>query len=112
MNAADKYIDRVVHLPPAPTVVVPLLELFDDPDRDLDRFIELISHDPSLTAEVLSLSGTVARLTPRKKVPAWQCPPIQAGNCSFSKASVYVLLLAPNTATNTCAAETLPSCAL
>ncbi len=49
----DHYINSVKHLPPAPTLLVELLDLFKDPDRDLDRIVELISHDPSLTAEVL-----------------------------------------------------------
>lgn len=58
MNSADSYIDRVQHLPPAPTVAIQLLGLFNDPDRDIDRVIELISHDPSLTAEVLRLCNS------------------------------------------------------
>lgn len=53
MSRADTYIDQVPQLPPAPTVVVELLGLLTDPDRDLDRIVELIGHDPSLTAEVL-----------------------------------------------------------
>jgi len=46
-------LDLVQHLPPAPTVLVELLELFKDEDRDLDRAIELLNHDPALTSEVL-----------------------------------------------------------
>ncbi|HVY70291.1 MAG TPA: HDOD domain-containing protein [Verrucomicrobiae bacterium] len=53
MDKADQYIDRVKDLPPAPTVATQLLGLFGDPDRDVDRIVELIGHDPSLTAEVL-----------------------------------------------------------
>ena len=52
-NNADHYIDLVKHLPPAPTVAIELLGLFDDPDRDIDRIVELIGLDPSLTLEVL-----------------------------------------------------------
>ncbi len=52
-NNADHYIDLVKHLPAAPTVAIELLGLFDDPDRDLDRIVELIGLDPSLTLEVL-----------------------------------------------------------
>ena len=52
-NNADHYIDLVKYLPPAPTVAIELLGLFDDPDRDIDRIVELISLDPSLTIEVL-----------------------------------------------------------
>ena len=53
MDDADRYIDRVKHLPPAPTVATELLGMFGDPNRDIDRIVELITHDPSLTAEVL-----------------------------------------------------------
>jgi putative nucleotidyltransferase with HDIG domain len=53
MELLDRYLDNVKHLPPAPTVAVQLLELFSDPDRDIDRIVELIKHDPSLTAETL-----------------------------------------------------------
>ena len=52
-HSIDQYLDRVKHLPPAPTVAVQLLGLFADPDRDIDRIVELVSHDPALTAETL-----------------------------------------------------------
>jgi HD-like signal output (HDOD) protein len=50
---ADQYIDRSKNLPPAPTVVTELLELFSNPNQDLDRIVELIRYDPSLTAKIL-----------------------------------------------------------
>ncbi len=53
MDRAESYISRVTHLPPAPTLLNELLGLFRDPDRDIDRVVELLSHDPSLTAEIL-----------------------------------------------------------
>jgi putative nucleotidyltransferase with HDIG domain len=53
MPALDHYLDRVKNLPPAPTVAIQLLDLFSDPDRDIDRIVELISVDPALTAETL-----------------------------------------------------------
>ena len=34
-------------------MTVQLLELLSDPNRDIDRSVELIKHDPSLTAETL-----------------------------------------------------------
>jgi putative nucleotidyltransferase with HDIG domain len=58
MDRIDQYLSRVDHLPPAPTLVVELLDLFKQPDRDLDRVVELIAHDPSLTAEVLKLCNS------------------------------------------------------
>jgi putative nucleotidyltransferase with HDIG domain len=53
MVLLDRYLDQVKNLPPAPTVAVQLLGLFSDPDRDIDRIVELIAHDPSLTTETL-----------------------------------------------------------
>ncbi len=49
----DLYIDSVRHLPPAPKVMVELIALFKQPDRDVDQVVRLMSHDPSLTAEIL-----------------------------------------------------------
>jgi len=49
----DQYIDSVRHLPPAPDVMVQLIALFKQPDHDIDQVVHLISHDPSLTAEML-----------------------------------------------------------
>ena len=53
MNIADQYIDQVTDLPPAPTVATELLGLFGDPNHDIDRIVELIGHDQSLTVDVL-----------------------------------------------------------
>ena len=38
---------------PDTMAAVQLLDLFRDPDRDIDRIVEFISHDPALTAETL-----------------------------------------------------------
>ncbi len=59
MPSAESYIARVTQLPPAPTLLNELLGLFRDPDRDIDRVVELLSHDPALTAEVLKRSNGV-----------------------------------------------------
>jgi putative nucleotidyltransferase with HDIG domain len=66
MSKADQYIVRLKKLPPAPTVVTELLRHFDDPDHDLDRIVQLISLEPSLTVEVLKLcnSATFAGAEP------------------------------------------------
>ncbi len=53
MLKSDQYIDRVKDLPPAPTVATELLGLFGDPNHDMDRIVDLIGHDQSLTVEVL-----------------------------------------------------------
>ena len=48
-----KFVNRVEHLPPSPRVLVKLLELSNKPDQDVDEVVQLITHDPSLTVEVL-----------------------------------------------------------
>ncbi len=53
MDKAEYYINKVTQLPPAPTLLVELLGLFRDPDRDIDCVVELLSYDASLTAEIL-----------------------------------------------------------
>ena len=49
----DQYIDGIETLPPIPTLLVKLLTLFRDPDRDIDQLVELLSQDPAVTAELL-----------------------------------------------------------
>ncbi len=53
MDRIDQFIERVRHLPPAAPVVSQLLGLLNDPNRDIERIVELINYDPSLVAEVL-----------------------------------------------------------
>jgi putative nucleotidyltransferase with HDIG domain len=52
-NKLDTFIDSVHHLPPSPRLLVKLLGVFNHPDKDIDEVVELISNDPSFTAEVL-----------------------------------------------------------
>jgi putative nucleotidyltransferase with HDIG domain len=54
----ERYIDAVEHLPTAPVVMLKLIALFREPDRDVDEVISLLSVDPSLTAEVLRLCNS------------------------------------------------------
>jgi putative nucleotidyltransferase with HDIG domain len=58
MQKADDYIDRVHHLFPAPRVVPQLLSVLNKRDLDNSEIVSLISHDPSLTANVLRLSNS------------------------------------------------------
>lgn len=53
LNPAERYLDRVASLPPAPMLVTELLALFREPDRDVDQVVQLISYEPSLTAQIL-----------------------------------------------------------
>jgi putative nucleotidyltransferase with HDIG domain len=54
----DRYIEGIKNLPMAPTVLVRLVVLFQQPDRDVDEIVELMRQDPSLTAEVLRHSNS------------------------------------------------------
>ncbi|HLP76374.1 MAG TPA: HDOD domain-containing protein [Candidatus Paceibacterota bacterium] len=49
----DKYIDSVKSLPPAPVLMVKLIECFRQPDHDMDEIVKMLAHDPPLTAELL-----------------------------------------------------------
>ncbi len=52
-DTIDQYIDGVKNLPPAPTLMIELMNLLKKPDRDIDQLVAVMSHDPSLTAEIL-----------------------------------------------------------
>ena len=54
----DQFIDGIKQLPPSPTLIVELINLFKRPDRNIDQLIDLMSHDPSVTAEVLKRCNT------------------------------------------------------
>lgn len=46
-------------LPLDTLAAIQLLDLFRDPDRDVDRIVEFISQDPRLTAETLKRCNNV-----------------------------------------------------
>lgn len=52
-EALDTYLDRIKHLPPPPTLMIQLINLFRQQDADLDEIVELLKRDPALSAEVL-----------------------------------------------------------
>ena len=59
MKRTEQLISQLKQLPPAPTVLIELMNSFRQADRDVDRIVTLIMHDPALTAEVLKLcNGT------------------------------------------------------
>jgi len=47
------YLDKVEFLPPAPSLMVQLISLVRQPDRDPGEIVQLMKHDPAVTAEVL-----------------------------------------------------------
>ena len=55
----EEYLKRASKLPPTPTVAMQLLQLFNEPDRDVDRIVELVSVDAGLTAETLRRCNSV-----------------------------------------------------
>jgi putative nucleotidyltransferase with HDIG domain len=58
-NPAKRYLDAVTSLPPAPMLVTELLKLFREPDRDVDQVVQLISYEPSLTAQILRTCNSI-----------------------------------------------------
>jgi putative nucleotidyltransferase with HDIG domain len=52
-QALDAYLGRIKHLPPTPTIMIQLIELFRQPDVDADEIVALLRHDPALSVEVL-----------------------------------------------------------
>jgi putative nucleotidyltransferase with HDIG domain len=59
LNPVKRYLDGVVNLPPAPMLVTDLLALFGKSDCDIDQVVEMISYEPSLTAQILRDSNSV-----------------------------------------------------
>jgi putative nucleotidyltransferase with HDIG domain len=49
----NAFLDRIEHLPPSPRLLVKLMEMFKQPDKDIGEVVNLISHDPAFTVEVL-----------------------------------------------------------
>lgn len=49
----DAYLDSVEHLPATPLLMIKLIEMFRQPDHDLDEIVGLMRQDPSLMAEIL-----------------------------------------------------------
>ena len=59
MNSkADLYIQQVHHLLPAPSIIPRLMRLVGAADSNNSEIVDLIYHDPSLTANVLRISNS------------------------------------------------------
>lgn len=52
-HVLDTYIEGISHLPPTPTLMIQLIELFRKPNTDVDEIVTLLSRDPALSLEVL-----------------------------------------------------------
>jgi putative nucleotidyltransferase with HDIG domain len=51
--ALDAFIDRISHLPPTPTLMIQLIDLFRQSDADVDQIVALLRRDPALSLEVI-----------------------------------------------------------
>ncbi|HTR42973.1 MAG TPA: HDOD domain-containing protein [Pseudomonadales bacterium] len=49
----DAYLDSIKHLPPEPTLLVELIDLFRNPDADVDEIVAVLRRDTALSVEVL-----------------------------------------------------------
>jgi hypothetical protein len=49
----DAYLDGIKNLPPTPTVLIKLINLFRQPHADVDDIVQLLQRDPALAAEIL-----------------------------------------------------------
>jgi len=49
----DTYLGRIKNLPPTPTLMIQLLELFRQPNADVDEIVTLLRRDTALSVEVL-----------------------------------------------------------
>jgi putative nucleotidyltransferase with HDIG domain len=52
-QSLDAYLDGIKNLPPTPTVLIKLIEMFRQPDADVDDIVQLLRRDPALSVEVL-----------------------------------------------------------
>jgi len=52
-DSLDQYLAGIKNLPPTPEVLIKLIQLFQQPDRDADEIVGLARRDPPLAAEVL-----------------------------------------------------------
>jgi HD-like signal output (HDOD) protein len=59
MEELEKHNGRGESLPLDAVAATQLLDLFRDPDHDLDRIVEFISHDPALAAATLRRCNNV-----------------------------------------------------
>ena len=59
LNPAERYLNGIASLPPAPMLVTELLALFREQDCDVDHVVQLISYEPSLTAQILRTCNSV-----------------------------------------------------
>ncbi len=57
-SLADRFIDSIESLPPAPQILPELLGLLMDADSNSDRITRLIAHDPALTARTLRVCNS------------------------------------------------------
>jgi len=55
MQQVDQILDSLKAIPPLPDVAQRLLAMVNDPDYEIDAVVDLVRHDPTLTARLLRL---------------------------------------------------------
>jgi len=58
MQAIKDYLRNLRHLPPTPRVIPELMRLLNQPDVESSKVVNMISYEPSLTANVLRVSNS------------------------------------------------------
>lgn len=71
MQTVDELIDGIRSLPPAPRVLMRLLEILSKPDSDFSEVVGLLRFEPSLTVHLLRLCNS-AFLSPGNRVDTVQ----------------------------------------
>ena len=71
MQTVDELIDGIRSLPPAPRVLLRLLEILSKPDSDFSEVVGLLRFEPSLTVHLLRLCNS-AFLSPGNRVDTVQ----------------------------------------
>lgn len=57
-DSLEFHLAGLAHLPQAPTLMMQLIELFQQPNRDIDEVVAFMRRDPALSAEVLRVSNS------------------------------------------------------
>ena len=52
-KSVEAYLEGIKNLPPTPTVLIKLIDMFRQSDVDVDEIVQLIRRDPALSLEVL-----------------------------------------------------------
>ncbi|MEJ2040852.1 MAG: HDOD domain-containing protein, partial [Desulfosarcinaceae bacterium] len=60
MTNIKKILKKVEHLQPLPSIIGKILDLSDDPDEGLENLVDLVKHEPAITANLLRACNSAA----------------------------------------------------